>query len=292
MSLVTTAISKRSRSCLQSESTRAVFPEPTGPPTPTRRTAAGVSRDMRDPFYVRMRMQLMGAEIVARSEQLRPLAAGLRGTDDGIDETHALDPVRQRWNPGIDVLAAARRTNGDGVGDIQICKGFQEALRVTRGQTRQALSLTRDVRAAAAQDLNRMMQRREAQLIGLSLTPGEAAALTIHAQPQPIVFPNGHLAHPQRPARAAVKAQLHARVVIEHPTGNETRQLGGQRLEAQPRNEAHQLKRVRADVADAAANAGATRIGAPGSLRRARMLECGREPALRILDLYHAQRAE
>src|SRR5579863_4563223 len=38
MSLVTTAMSSRSRSRLQSESTRAVLPEPTGPPTPTRST--------------------------------------------------------------------------------------------------------------------------------------------------------------------------------------------------------------------------------------------------------------
>src|SRR5688572_24736205 len=36
MSFVTTAIWKRSRMFLQSKSTRAVFPEPTGPPTPTR----------------------------------------------------------------------------------------------------------------------------------------------------------------------------------------------------------------------------------------------------------------
>src|SRR5688572_28514977 len=36
MSFVTTAIWKRSRMFLQSESTSAVFPEPTGPPTPTR----------------------------------------------------------------------------------------------------------------------------------------------------------------------------------------------------------------------------------------------------------------
>src|SRR3954463_16344039 len=39
MSLVTTAMRKRSRMALQSESTRAVLPEPTGPPTPTRRVS-------------------------------------------------------------------------------------------------------------------------------------------------------------------------------------------------------------------------------------------------------------
>src|SRR5688572_3341572 len=36
MSLVTAAISKRSRSALQSARVSAVFPEPTGPPMPTR----------------------------------------------------------------------------------------------------------------------------------------------------------------------------------------------------------------------------------------------------------------
>src|SRR5690554_6418392 len=37
MSLVTTSISSRSRSRLQSTSSNAVLPEPTGPPTPTRK---------------------------------------------------------------------------------------------------------------------------------------------------------------------------------------------------------------------------------------------------------------
>src|ERR1700722_12411908 len=40
MSLVTTAISNRSRRRLHSASTRAVLPEPTGPPTPTRNTCS------------------------------------------------------------------------------------------------------------------------------------------------------------------------------------------------------------------------------------------------------------
>src|SRR5687768_10219371 len=39
MSLVTTAMWKRSRIALHKESTNAVFPEPTGPPTPTRKVS-------------------------------------------------------------------------------------------------------------------------------------------------------------------------------------------------------------------------------------------------------------
>src|ERR1019366_4304103 len=46
MSLVTTAMSSRSRSRLHSRSTSAVLPEPTGPPTPTRNTSARLDVDM------------------------------------------------------------------------------------------------------------------------------------------------------------------------------------------------------------------------------------------------------
>src|SRR5688500_17265277 len=98
MSFVTTATWKRSRSRLQRASTRAVFPDPTGPPTPTRSTCLS--------FMVVYLFELCGVRRRSRSEQPRVLilmqSAGQhlsrRSEADVLVRAHAQTVVHDIWN--------------------------------------------------------------------------------------------------------------------------------------------------------------------------------------------------
>ena len=59
---------------------------------------------------------------------------------------------------------------------------------------------------------------------------------------------------------------------------------------ARPLTKLARLIGVGADVADAAAGAGALRVGAPRRLLVARLLERRRQPVLRVLGLHDAER--
>src|SRR3546814_2419579 len=70
------------------------------------------------------------------------------------------------------------------------------------------------------------------------------------------------------------------------------RQFGAERFDREPRNMFGELKGVRPDVAEAAAEPGARGIGAPFGLLVAVRIDRPTEPALRIFGLHQPNTAE
>src|SRR3546814_13737708 len=70
------------------------------------------------------------------------------------------------------------------------------------------------------------------------------------------------------------------------------RQFGAERFDREPRNMFGELKGVRPDVAEAAAEPGARGIGAPFGLLVAVRIDRPTEPALRIFGLHQPTTAE
>jgi hypothetical protein len=99
---------------------------------------------------------------------------------------------------------------------------------------------------------------------------------------------DGHLARPQTPARAVGETQQHVDVIVDRAAGNDGRDVGRHLRDLRAGDELRELERVRADVAERA-RAGQLGIRAPARLLLSALLERGREPALRILDLNHTQ---
>src|ERR1700686_2636051 len=92
MSLVTTAMSRRWRKRLQSESTRAVLPEPTGPPTPTRNTSSRVDAIMHSPQggAETLNDTTIRSVSLIRSLSLRyAVLPQIPVAHDGLDQRHA-----------------------------------------------------------------------------------------------------------------------------------------------------------------------------------------------------------
>src|ERR1700689_2834566 len=95
MSFVTTAISKRSRRRLHSASTSAVFPEPTGPPTPSRKTSAGCAP--RSGLMALFTLASVHAQIIENAP--RGLARLEHRRDDQIRAAHHV-PAREHLGIG------------------------------------------------------------------------------------------------------------------------------------------------------------------------------------------------
>src|SRR5262245_54991533 len=87
MSLVTTAICSESRMRLQSASTSAVLPEPTGPPTPTRRVSFVISFLLSGPEQSRVLRLVSRAreEVHRRGVANRVVGHQRRSGSDGRD---------------------------------------------------------------------------------------------------------------------------------------------------------------------------------------------------------------
>src|ERR1700688_2402315 len=85
MSSVTTAMSRRWRKRLQSESTRAVLPEPTGPPTPTRSTSCRIDAPMHPPQAARTARYDTNPTLIVAAR--RPATDSV--AHDGLDQRHA-----------------------------------------------------------------------------------------------------------------------------------------------------------------------------------------------------------
>ena len=81
-------------------------------------------------------------------------------------------------------------------------------------------------------------------------------------------------------------------IVIDPPPRHEALQVGAERLQLQPADKAGQVIGMGADVADAAAGAGARRVGAPFGLFRPGGLQRLGQPVLRIFHLHHPQLAQ
>src|SRR3546814_5829990 len=77
------------------------------------------------------------------------------------------------------------------------------------------------------------------------------------AEAQAIFVARGDLARLQHPARPAFEAQQRGDIIIEAAARNMRRQFGAERFDREPRNMFGELKGVRPDVADAAAEPGA-----------------------------------
>src|SRR3546814_5489449 len=112
------------------------------------------------------------------------------------------------------------------------------------------------------------------------------------AEAQAIFVAPGDLARLQPPARPAFEAQQRGDIIIEAAARNMRRQFGAERFDREPRNMFGELKGVRPDVAEAAAEPGARGIGAPFGLLVAVRIDRPTEPALRIFGLHQPNTAE
>ena len=131
--------------------------------------------------------------------------------------------------------------------------------------------------------------RLDDERIRFLLPPFQARCAAVQPDAQRVLLAAGDLRREQRAARAAFETQQHARVVVERPARDETRQLGTNRLDVAPRDEFQQVLRVRADVADAAADPRALRVGAPHGLLVAVFLDGVSQPVLVVFHLHFAQ---
>ncbi len=137
-----------------------------------------------------------------------------------------------------------------------------------------------------------MAHRGEAQLVGVLLAPLQARLVAVHAQPEPVLIARRNLTAPQHTPRAVLEPQQHVHVVVESAARHEPAQVRGKLAHRKPRDEAREIVRVRADVAEAAAGTRAGGIDPPRGLLLPRVFELGREPILHILDLHDADRAQ
>src|SRR5690349_20168016 len=98
------------------------------------------------------------------------------------------------------------------------------------------------------------------------LLPLQARFLAVYAQSQAVLVAWRDLAAPQHAARAVVEAQQDVNVVVESATRHEPAQVCRQLARLEPGDEAREVVRVCADVAEAAARAGARGIDPPRGL--------------------------
>ncbi|MNL25655.1 hypothetical protein D3C87_1471430 [compost metagenome] len=105
-----------------------------------------------------------------------------------------------------------------------------------------------------------------------------------------------HLAAPEQSlgalAALRLEAHHHMGVVVELAARHKTVEIGGKLFQLQPGDEGAEIIGMRADVAGRAAGARAGRIGAPGRLLLARLLDILRQPVLRIFHLHQPDRAD
>src|SRR5204862_3934495 len=143
---------------------------------------------------------------------------------------------------------------------------LEVALGMAGGQSRHARRRGSGPAAGARDRLRRLAERREPELVGLLLVPLDAAAAAVHAQAQVVLVARCDLARPERAACTAGEAKHHLNVVVEAAAGDEGGELRAQLADLKTGDVSGELERVRADVADAAARAGARRVGPPFGL--------------------------
>src|ERR1700694_4322673 len=114
--------------------------------------------------------------------------------------------------------------------------------------------------------------------------PLEPGLVAINADRKVILFTAGYLRTDHRAFRAALQPQQKVGVILQTPTRHKAAEIGAQRANRKTSNELQQILRVGADVPQAAARAGARRIGAPGGLLVTAQLQRIHETILLILD--------
>src|SRR5690606_11208184 len=135
-------------------------------------------------------------------------------------------------------------------------------------------------------------ERREDQLIGIFLPPGDAALVAEYPQLQAVFAAGCDLACPDAAPGTPPEAQHQLRAVVELSSGDERREFGTQGFDLEPGDEADQVIDVSADVADAPTGARFGGIRAPLRLLIAARLDVPAKPVLRIFTLHDADCAE
>ena len=175
---------------------------------------------------------------------------------------------------------------------VELGEGFEVALGVAAGRAGRRRRDGRQRRHAAGQALGGLTGRVPGQRIGRFLVPVQRGLGAVDAQAQVVFLARRDLAGPEQAARAVGVAQLHLHMVIDAPAGHEGGQLGADPLWHEAGDELGELRRVRADVAEAACRAGQRGVGAPRGLLLAGGFERLGEPVLRIFDLHDAHVAQ
>ena len=180
--------------------------------------------------------------------------------------------------------SAPPAVKGLGEVPVQVGECLEEALGVAGRQPGVRRRVVAQALAGRPQHLAGPVEPLEHQRIGLFLAPLETPGFTVDPDRQRVLLVDRDLRGVEDAAGAAREAQEHVAVVLQRPAVDERGQVGAQGLDAKPGDRLGEVLGVRSDVADAATDAGALRVGAPVRLLLALRFEFGGEPALRILD--------
>ena len=141
-------------------------------------------------------------------------------------------------------------------------------------------------------NLLRPIQPLDPQPVGILLPPVDRAVLAIHAQPQPVPLARRHLRSHQNPARPVLQPEDRIAIVVQPPPFHHCPQRGIQACDPEPGHILRQVKRMRADVPDAAARPIERRIGAPRGLLLSTLFNRLAQPPLQILHSNLANRPQ
>jgi len=147
--------------------------------------------------------------------------------------------------------------------------------------------------AAARQDLGRLVEPRDREVVGILLRPGDRARRADHPHPQAVVVTDRHLRGPVQPAGVALVIDEDRGVVVERTPRNERVEASAQSFDPEARQRSHHVFDVGADVADAERLSRLLRVGPPGGLFvNAVALQRRGQPLLRVFGVHEAELAE
>ena len=167
--------------------------------------------------------------------------------DHRVHELHPENAVFDRGKEiePVDRDAVPAREHCIGGIGVDVGERLEEPLGMSGPEPRRPLRARREIAAAAREHPMRTVHRSQHELLRLLLDPLQARLLAEDADALAVEVSGRRHAHPHQSARAVGEAQLHVRVVVRLPAGDQRGELGRDVRHLQAGDEAGEVMGVR-----------------------------------------------